>query len=324
MAPRLVVRVDGSREVGFGHAVRSLALVQAWLDQGGTASVASACLPDPVRQALLDEGVQVIGLPSAEAVTDSLIEQFEQTDWAIFDSYVVPAQVRELAKECCPHTGMIDDFGNSVRPVSLDLLIDQNLGASPEFYSSDKVGSLLLGSRFALLRRFFRSTASPQVRTSGRKLNILFLTGGSSHLAVADVFRGLAENLERQGHHVICVGSGLNTPHFDFTELPSIMTEADLAVSTAGSTCWELAWSGTPVVAIPIAENQKPIAERLDGLGAAVSLDPGAQGFQDQLKNTVAGLIATPGRRREMAEVGRHLVDGLGAERVVDVMLQVT
>ena len=59
-------------------------------------------------------------------------------------------------------------------------------------------------------------------------------------------------------------------------------------------------------------------------LALKLSLDPGAQGFQDQLKNTVAGLIATPGRRREMAEVGRHLVDGLGAERVVDVMLQVT
>ncbi len=321
MTPRLVVRVDGSQEVGFGHAVRSLALVQAWLDHGGTASVASASLPDPVRQTLLDEGVQIIELPSVDTVTNPLLELFEQTDWAIFDSYVVSAQVRELAKERCPRTGMIDDFANSTRPVNLDLLVDQNLGVGPEYYSDDKVNSLLLGTRYALLRRFFRSTASPRRRTSIGSLRILFLTGGSRHPVVADAFRRVAGNLRHQGHHVIAVGGDLSTPQFDFNDLPRVMNEADLAVSAAGSTCWELAWSGIPTVAIPIADNQNRLAEVLASAGAAVSLDPRSHELQRRLSHTIAELVATPERRQEMAEVGRNLVDGLGTERVVSTMM---
>ena len=127
MTPKLVVRVDGSREVGFGHAVRSLALIQAWLDNGGTASVVSACLPGPVRQTLLEEGVQIIALPSVGATPDPLLELFEQADWVVFDSYLVPAKVRELARERCPHTGMIDDFAHSTRPVNVDQRLQPRL-----------------------------------------------------------------------------------------------------------------------------------------------------------------------------------------------------
>tara|TARA_B100001964_G_scaffold238761_1_gene304848 strand:- start:2329 stop:3303 length:975 start_codon:yes stop_codon:yes gene_type:complete len=322
MTPRLVVRVDGSREVGFGHAVRSLALVQAWLDQGGIATVASAYLPDSVRQALLGEGVQIIGLPSVDTVTDPLLELFEQTDWAIFDSYVVPAQVRELAKERCPRIGMIDDFANSTRPVDLDLLVDQNLGVGPECYSDDRVNSLLLGTRYALLRRFFRSTVSPRRRTSDGMLQILFLTGGSRHPIVTNAFRGAAGNLRRQGHHVIAVGGDFSAPQFDFDDLPRVMIETDLAVTAAGSTCWELVWAGTPVIAVPIADNQKPIAKHLAEMGVAESLDPGARDFRNQLSCTITGLIGAPECRQAMTNAGRHLVDGLGAERVVASMLQ--
>jgi spore coat polysaccharide biosynthesis predicted glycosyltransferase SpsG len=99
------------------------------------------------------------------------------------------------------------------------------------------------------------------------------------------------------------------------------MIEADLAVSAAGSTCWELAWSGVPTVAIPIADNQNRLAEVLASTGAAVSLDPRSRELQRDLSHTIAELVATPERRQEMAEVGRSLVDGLGTERVVTAMM---
>ena len=233
----------------------------------------------------------------------------------------MPAQVRQLARERCPHTGMIDDFAHSTRPVDLDLLVDQNLGVRPECYSADRVNSLLLGTRYALLRRFFRSMASPRRRTRDGKLQILFTTGGSRHPVLADVLRGVAGSLSRQGHHVITVGGDFSAPQFDFNDLPRVMIETDLAVSAAGSTCWELAWSGIPTVAIPIADNQNRIAEVLASAGAAVALDLRSSEFQHRLSRTIATLVATPERRQEMAEASQNLVDGLGTERVVSAMM---
>lgn len=322
MMPRLVVRVDGSREIGFGHAVRCLALIQAWIDHGGTASVASAFLPDPVRRSMLDEGVEIIDLPSVDAITNPLLRSFEQADWVIFDGYRFPSDIREIARQHCQSIGLIDDFAISSRPVDVDLLIDQNLGVDPECYLHDGISRSLLGTRYVLLRRFFRETSTPRRQARTGRLKILFLTGGSRHPVVVEAFLDAARELSNQGHEVVTIGGDFDTSRFDFDALPRVMTEADLAVSTAGSTCWELVWSGTPVVAIPTADNQGPIAERLTLIGAAESLDPRAQEFRNHLGRTISGLIAIPERRQEMAEIGQKLVDGLGAERVVVALLE--
>jgi spore coat polysaccharide biosynthesis predicted glycosyltransferase SpsG len=286
--------------------------------------VASACLPDPVHQTLLEEGVQIIDLPSVGAITDPLLKSFEQADWVIIDSYVVPTQIRELAKELCPHTGMIDDFANSVRPVNVDLLIDQNLGVHLGYYSNDRVDRFLLGTRYALLRRFFRSATSTSTQTCTRGLRILFLTGGSRHPTVSNAFRWAANDLKEKGHYVTSIGSGLRSQHVGFDRLPLLMAEADLAITAAGSTCWELAWSGIPIVAVPTAHNQEQLAEALASHGIAVTVNPSEGELTCRLTSTVAELISAPARRKEMATTGRKIVDGQGAERVAAMMLQAT
>jgi spore coat polysaccharide biosynthesis predicted glycosyltransferase SpsG len=46
-------------------------------------------------------------------------------------------------------------------------------------------------------------------------------------------------------------------------DVPGLLAWSDLAVTAAGSTCWELAFLGVPALTIAVAENQRPIAASL-------------------------------------------------------------
>src|SRR5699024_10132488 len=94
---------------------------------------------------------------------------------------------------------------------------------------------------------------------------------------------------------------------------------ADLVVSAAGTTAWELACIGVPSLLVAVVENQRAgyeaaLAERIArGLGTLeqVRADPSAATAEVEL--AVADLRA----RRTWAPVGREKVDGHGAERIV-------
>jgi UDP-2,4-diacetamido-2,4,6-trideoxy-beta-L-altropyranose hydrolase len=94
-------------------------------------------------------------------------------------------------------------------------------------------------------------------------------------------------------------------------DMAARMAWADLAIVAAGSTCWELACCGVPMIAIPVADNQLAVSEALSSLGVGVVLpqDGDVRGAVDQL-------IGDHARRAAMARRGRELVDGQGPLRV--------
>jgi spore coat polysaccharide biosynthesis predicted glycosyltransferase SpsG len=98
------------------------------------------------------------------------------------------------------------------------------------------------------------------------------------------------------------------------------MAWADVAVTAAGSTCWELAFMGVPMVTLVLAENQVRIAASLSAAGAAVSagwandVEPGA------MAAAIDAMVSSRQAREQMSRCGRDLVDGLGAERVTAVL----
>jgi spore coat polysaccharide biosynthesis predicted glycosyltransferase SpsG len=94
------------------------------------------------------------------------------------------------------------------------------------------------------------------------------------------------------------------------------MSWADLAVTGAGSTCWELACVGLPAVTLVIAENQRAIAEELGAAGVVFNLGWHEEVSAERIATTVDGLLYSSFRRLRMSQTGRAVVDGKGAERV--------
>ena len=318
----LVVRVDGSKLIGFGHAVRCLALVQAWTDSGGRATVVTAELPDAVRSSLLSEQAAVLDLPRPDAVTPSFRHALEQADWTVFDSYTISSEIRSLAIDHGSRSLVIDDFGSSPKPIATNILLDQNIGVTADYYEDDLVDRFLLGTSYTLLRRIFRQGNVPERTVASRRMNILVATGGTIRPDITEVLQNLIVELEQLGHQVTIAGSSFGESTLPFDEFPSALLETDLAVTASGTTTWELLWAGIPVVAIPIANNQEPIAAHLAGIGAAVTLDPKTPNFETELLTTVKEVTVNEELQASLSDKGRDLIDGQGAERVAQIMLE--
>ena len=103
----------------------------------------------------------------------------------------------------------------------------------------------------------------------------------------------------------------------DVTRMSELMAWADVAVTGGGTTCWELAFMGVPMVILILADNQVFVAEGLAREGAAITAGWGRDLDPAQFGATVDMVLDDEAQCRAMAERGRALVDGMGAKRVV-------
>jgi spore coat polysaccharide biosynthesis predicted glycosyltransferase SpsG len=99
-------------------------------------------------------------------------------------------------------------------------------------------------------------------------------------------------------------------------DMPPLMAWADVAISGAGSTSWELAFMGAPVLSIVLAENQVEVARMLAVHGVGQNLG-GQHALGDAvLCDALVTLLCDAAKRREMSDRGQRLIDGDGAARV--------
>jgi spore coat polysaccharide biosynthesis predicted glycosyltransferase SpsG len=98
--------------------------------------------------------------------------------------------------------------------------------------------------------------------------------------------------------------------------MASKMVWADVSINAGGSTCWELACLGVPMLVAALSNDQAPNVIALEAEGAAVELLA-----PELAAHFVESLLAVPGRRRAMSRRGMALVDGLGAGRAAESLL---
>lgn len=106
----------------------------------------------------------------------------------------------------------------------------------------------------------------------------------------------------------------------DVHDVARLMADARLAVTSGGTTVWELALLGVPAIVGSVA----PIEERLvaglraqqlfDVLGSYQQISPG------ELARRVRARLSDADWITRMAHLARKIVDGEGRRRVVDAM----
>ena len=101
------------------------------------------------------------------------------------------------------------------------------------------------------------------------------------------------------------------------TNMPELMAWADIAVSAGGTTCWEMAFMGLPNIILVLADNQVPIAEKLDKAGLALNLGWHETVIPDEIAEKLSDLLDGEVKLQEMSNRGRQLVDGEGNCRIL-------
>lgn len=351
----LVIRADASTEIGTGHVMRCLALAQAWMDAAGGVGIHSdvtfvcALLPSAMRQRLIADGCRVVELHVEPGGRDDVRQTLfvarekmaaEGCPWVVVDGYQFDGIYQKSIREAGFKLLVIDDY-NHLPEYNCDILLNQNIGSSEYAYDGNHDARRLMGPTFALLRREFgtsrpvsmdRKISAGEVPVLGK--NILVTMGGADfHGMTAKTLRSLDEYVDGDPLHVrAVVGAAFqDTPALkalaannhhtveilqNVTDMPALISWADLVISAAGSTCWELMALGKPVMVVVLAENQERIAVELERQGYAVNLGWYHAWTSDHFLSTFTLLTTSSGRRRIMAEKGMALVDGAGALKV--------
>jgi len=335
----LLVRADAGVRMGTGHVMRCLALAQAWQNAGGEVVFAMAESSPAIESRLRGERIQLAPIQTSPgSLQDSLrmgeLALYYRPDWVVVDGYQFGVRYQVSIRSTGCKVLVVDDDG-ACGPVGADVVLNQNLHAREDLYPNlQKETDLLLGPKFAMLRREFGCWRGWQraIARVGRK--ILVTMGGSDaenfSARVCEALRDLrCEGIE------IRIVAGSSNPHVDslrevaakwdgairveqnVSDMAEVMAWADVAISAAGSTCWEICMLGLPSVLLVLAENQRPVAQELSNMGVAIHCFSEEQTWNATICESVRRLLLRSDDRKKMSESGRELVDGLGAERVV-------
>ncbi len=118
------------------------------------------------------------------------------------------------------------------------------------------------------------------------------------------------ETMVSQIHHINC--------HTNVENIAELMNAADLGIGAGGITTWERCCLGLPSIVITIAENQINSIESLGRRGVVINLGWHKEVTENHIKNALEDLISNSEKRKNMSFKGKDMVDGHGAERVVE------
>jgi UDP-2,4-diacetamido-2,4,6-trideoxy-beta-L-altropyranose hydrolase len=317
-----------------------IALAQAWQDSGGESEFLCAEIPAALEARLLKEGFylrRIDVLPGSSedvsAICDVISEQPEFAPIIILDGYHFDSAFQLALKEkgCC--VVVVDDYGHT-RFYHADCILNQNLSAVQKLYTKRNCGTrLLLGAKFTMLRKEFLQYRGIQRPTPARAQRILVTLGGSDPNNVTQQVIEVLANLDVEikvlvggsnPHLPILVETLRSTPHLadieiisDSTDIAGWMVWADLAVTGGGSTSWELAFMGVPMIQLILAENQIEIVNACTKLGVSECGGDLINGSLQHLADVVNRLRDDSQLRHDFSKRGARLIDGFGAQRVV-------
>jgi len=337
----LLIRADANARMGTGHLMRCLALAQAWKARGGQVAFITACESSGLLDRLSHEGFETIQLDSLypnpadwEATSQVLGEHANA--WVVLDGYHFDEAYQQRVKGAGHSLLVIDDMAR-LDHYYADVVLNQNIHAEQLHYSCEPYTQLLLGTQYVLLRREFLQWQGwkrdiPEV---ARKV-LVTLGGGDPDNVTLKVIRAI-NKLSVEGLEVKVV-IGPSNPHMaslkeavyqspftihllpDMKNMPELMASADVAVSAAGSTCWELGFMGLPTILLVLANNQKDIGEGLSEASVVHNLGWFEQVMDTNIKEALVSLLDDREQRQQMSQSGRALVDGIGCKQVVSVL----
>ena len=333
--PRILFRVDGSRVMGMGHVYRSLAVAEALRD-GSRAEIGFLMSADHAEgiATVSKSGypVRVFKSGGLEALIDS-IRDFAPSVVINDLPLVEETYLRSLAHLGTLTVNLVDTLEDLER-VSQDAqfvisVMNEDRETPEGFYG---------GPAFAILRRHFQGRERAFREKPAR---ILLTFGGadpqSLTLKVAKALAPLTKDVE-----VVSV-AGPAFPHtlvFEAlqrtsgcplplvrgvdVQIADLMLDADLVLCSGGMSVYEIAALGTPGVVLAQNAREDRRMREFSRFGTIEYLGLGVDVDESAILGTVRRILTDPGRRRAMSAKGRSLVDGFGAARAAEIVLEQT
>lgn len=345
---KIAIRLDATEAIGSGHAMRCLSIADA-LEQLGydVIFLVSAKQSHDFIKAREGRAVILHGDPMhlendhAQEIADYCAK--ENIAAVLVDTYAADNRFMSALNCLLPdevRVAYIDDLytfehGRESEPrrFDLDLVINYDFRAPAMDYRKiyfDSGTALLIGPRYAPIRKEFQNIAT----SLSKDITRVMITTGSTNpnRALERMVLGCMKVFPEAKMDVV-VGP---LAKFDYPKeadnnltihqnanMIALMRDADIAVSAAGSTLYELVCVGVPTLAIPLVTNQIGNAAGFRDLGLGVIIEK-SEWSSDDVSEGLRSLLNHPEARKMYHERGRHQVDGRGARRIAEAISKLT
>lgn len=325
----MLIRVDASPEIGAGHFMRMIALGQLLKDHGHEVNIATAAHPDTLPASSREFRLHPVPRDSApgpevDAAALTELARAVRADWVVLDGYSFTTEYERAVRSAGFKVLSVDDLG--LRHFVSDVLLNQNYGAEATPCSTEPYTIRLLGTRHLLLRREFR-VAQPRMDRQEPPRTALVTLGGGTAIAT-DALSRLAKALEQVDtpglSFTVVAGMLGDVPagvarlarahpdRFDVLrhvdDMAAAMRAADFAITSGGSSVWELMAMRVPFLGVSLNAAQDAFLAALERDGLCVSLGP-----QDALRSSAADTIrafaADAPLRKRLAGAAATVVD---------------
>jgi len=335
------IRVDGNLKIGMGHIMRCIALGQGFRIEGFEVTFITIAYDKETIGRIEYEGFPVkilnqrcsFDLRLDLRETLNLLPVDTEFSLVVTDGYKFDQFYQQGIKEKGYPLMCIDDIANT--HFYADVVLNQNINANSVYYSKEPYTVLLLGTKYALIREEFLKYRRFERHFPEKAKNILLsLGGGDPENHTLKILQALELLNDKSLNVNVLVG--LANPNIEtlrkfvknskmkFTilsntpKMPELLKEADLSISAAGTTTWELCLLGLPGIVGILAENQVGIANGLEEYGAFNSIGWFRDAPSEKVAKAIKWLVENKTLRSQMSRKGKQLVDGLGVERVVN------
>ena len=313
--------------------MRCFALGQYWRDIGRDACFIGQ-FPASVARHLDREGIQSVPISKpypAPSDIKYIADHIPEGVPVVLDGYKFDATYQRRLATGGRRLMVIDDNGHLPEYAGDLLLNPTSIGEGVNYPIAPALR--LIGTRYALLGRGFRRRAGQRRAEPHVARKILITMGGADREnATLNILEALPDalldqttvrvilgpaNTHRQALQNFCTARNTGIELVSGNQdMPALMDWADLTITTAGTTSWEIAFMGVPSISLITADNQELIARDLHNRNATIYLGPVGQLDRQKLVTAVEQLRHDREHRRQLSRTARHLVDGEGVVRI--------
>jgi len=321
---KCVILTEGGRNIGFGHITRCLSLCQAFRFNKIVPLLVINCDKGD-RSLIKGKNIKFVDWTKQKKLSAILKEGYE---FAIVDSYLATNSLYQEIARCVKFPAYLDDNNRISYPKGT--VINGTVNSECFIYEKNRVKSYLLGSRFVPLRKDFWRGCRRATRKTVK--NILVTFGGDDKNCLTPMIVKLlagygaginvvvgkwAKNrdivkIRNIAENRIILHTDVNAERMKF-----LMLQSDICVSAAGQTLYELARTGTPTIAVAVADNQM---NNVKGWMQKGFIEYAGWWQENKLKGNIISkynLLQSARLRRAKARIGQKVVDGRGALRIV-------
>ncbi|MEW6380738.1 MAG: hypothetical protein AB1611_14175 [bacterium] len=340
----VLIRCDGSPEIGLGHVVRCLALADE-LCRVHQLSVAFAMRHSPPTfEMVRRKGYPVLTpQPDKQQLLPPQPDQQQPFDYRRWIEEAIdtvdagalildvrddlPRQVVDIWRRQGILIAVLDDPGE--RRLAADLAFYPPVPQVQRLDWRGFTGQLQAGWEWVVLRPEFAHPPLSPSRPFHSKPLVLVTMGGSDPagltLLAARALDTLAEDFEavlvpgpafqqRETLEILLAGARRSfTVQSPGDDLPGLMSQADMAIISFGITAYELAALGVPAIYLCLTGDHAESASSLVAAGFGKSLGVFSQMSQQALADAVREFLTRGASGPPMTS---RLIDGRGAERI--------